>query len=250
MNTFKSDGRIGHDYASRFSFRDDFFKVNDEDWLITGDTGATVAQSSTSGFQKGGWATFTTGGTDNDEAYFTTGSWFKCETNKKFALSCRFAVTNAASLAANFCIGFINAAAANVLIDNGGGPIVAADKVLLYKVDQGTTMNLVTAKTTGTGTNVRTSSDVLAFTSSQIYTFDIAYEPSKGTGDIGKFLFWIDGGINGGQPNIVHPVTAGTATSSITAMPTAQLTPIIGIKAGTGAAQTLHLDYLALYADR
>lgn len=245
---FKYDGQphgLTDRMRTNFGWADDFFTWNDEDWTITGTGTPTFASSSTAGFQIGGWLVIGTPATDNADTYLTQGACMKCDVGKSFAVAARIACTEAATSAANIVFGLINAGATDLMIDDAGGPIVAADKALLYKVDGTMSWSAQTAKTTGTGTNVRTSSAILAYASATIYELGIVFQAPKVSGQQGVFRYFING-----VELATHPVTTGNATSTVTAQPTAVLTPVIGIKAGTAAAQTLHIDWMALSATR
>ena len=217
----------------------------------SGDATIGFAASSTSGYQIGGWLQMTTTANDNDEAYMTTGACLKCDVNKPWAVAARIVCVEAATNTANLIFGVINAGAANVLIDDAGGPIVAADKCVFYKTDGTMYWNCKTAKTTGTGTNVQTTLGTAmtgstgVYASSTVYDLVVAFQAPKVSGRNGTLHYFING-----TEVATHPVTTGTATSTVTAQPTAVMTPIIGVKTGSANAQKVLVDWVAVVATR
>jgi hypothetical protein len=230
--------------SSHFGFFDEFWRNNDEDYAIVADT--TVFQvSATSGYQAGGMVEIGTGATNNDEIYVLANKSFLPAAGKPFYVGCRMALVEAATNAANFCFGFSSVGAANTLIDDGGGPVVNADKMLLYKTDGSMYFNAVTAKATGTGTNVQTTAQALAFASATFYELGVYFQPPRVGQTNGTVRYFVNK-----VEVATHPVTTGTATTGTTAQPTAALSPIFGVKAGTAAAQSMFVDWLCAYGKR
>lgn len=255
LDRFSYDGQpegIFDRMRTDFAWADDFFTWNDEDWTLTGDATIQFGGSAVSGYQIGGWLSLKTasGASDNDEAYMTTTAQLKCDTQRSFAIECRIACVEAATNTANIIFGLINAGAANTLIDDGGGPIVAADKAVFYKTDGTMFWNAQTAKTTGTGTNVQTTlgsavGTNAVYASSTIYDLIIVFQAPKASGRQGTFHYFVNG-----IEIATHPVTTGTATTGVTAQPTAILTPILGVKTGSANAQGVLVDWMAVAARR
>jgi hypothetical protein len=82
-----------------------------------------------------GILTLTTGATDNSEFYLATSTeLFKMAADTNFKASCLLQFTNT-NTTDNLFFGFMNAAAANALVDTGGGPKATGDYVGMWLVD-------------------------------------------------------------------------------------------------------------------
>lgn len=76
---------------------------------------------------------------DNDEGYvLTTNSPFKFQNEKPLLGASRLQFTEANADDANVMFGFMNAVAANAIVDDGAGPKASFSGAVIYKVDGGT----------------------------------------------------------------------------------------------------------------
>jgi hypothetical protein len=76
---------------------------------------------------------------DNDEVYLASANeLFKFAADQPFMGGCRLQFTETAGGVYNAAFGFANAVAADMLVDNGGGPRASGSTAVIYKVDGGT----------------------------------------------------------------------------------------------------------------
>lgn len=125
-----------------FFIDDDFeeFVTGDRWSSLAADTGSSVAAAD----EPNGEVTLTTGATDNNEAAVsTTKKVFKFAENKPHELEALLDYAEAATDDANVFVGFIDAAAANTMVDNGAGPAASFDGAGFYKIDGGANWNIV-----------------------------------------------------------------------------------------------------------
>ena len=89
---------------------------------------------------------------DNDEAYLTSANeLFKWGTNREIYGRAKLSWTETTANIPNIGAGFMNAAVANSLLDDGGGPKLTGDAAVVFKVDGGAVWKFATA-TNGTST--------------------------------------------------------------------------------------------------
>lgn len=212
-------------------YSEDFFSYDDTatvgDYVEVHDgtpaTGVTDALN--------GVLSLTTTTTDNDECYISSvAECWKCVTNKRIFFEARLALTEAATNAANWIIGLSDAVAANSLLDNGGGPMASYDGIVFFKVDGTMKIQFETSNLTAQVTNATLAN----FASATWYKVGFMYDPNDGV--TAKVTPFVDG-----VAGTVHDLTiAGMEEMHI----------LIGVKAGTGAAQPLTVDYVHVIAER
>jgi hypothetical protein len=176
---------------------------------------------------------------DNDEAYFASPNEVFLFAAEKPALAiARLQFTEANVDDANVFFGFMNAIAANSLVDNGGGPQASGSQAVIYKIDGGTVWRCSTRNngvvtdsvsnaTAGGASYQKLEVEVVPFTSTKV-----------------KVLFRVDGvplkdSTTGRE--IVHTVTVASAT---------EMQVGVGLKNGAGNLETLNVDYLGAWQAR
>jgi len=235
-----------------FHFTDDFAQISlTSGYKIAGDATIAPITSNQSGFRTGGWAALpTSAGTDNHEAYVGMGTLWTPAAGKKAAVGCRLALTEANTDDANIIFGWIDGITTDLLVDNGAGPKVSSDQAVFYKVDGGVVWNATTSKATGAGTNRHTDTSIATFTSGTIYELWVVYEPAVANQPTSTFHYWLAAGTGALTKLISHTVTTGTATSSVTAQPTAAMSPVFGVKNGGANVETLYIDWLKVFVEK
>lgn len=169
---------------------------------------------------------------DNDEANL-------CSANELFIFTagkpiygrCKLQFSEANTDDANVGFGFCNAAAANTLLDNGGGVKVSGSCAAIYKIDGSNVWKCVTS-TNGTST-VSTSITTAGGSSYQVLEINI--EDYSSTQMQATFL--VDGKYLKDSNNIVikHFVTIASAT---------EMNVFVGAKNGDTNLETLNVDYI------
>lgn len=109
----------------------------DNTWLDTvSDTGTAVVSDAENGVLVLTPSDCTVA--DNDEAYISSAvELFKFGVNRAIYGVCKFRWTETTANIPNIGFGFMNAAVADSLTDNGGGPKVSGSTLAIYKVDGG-----------------------------------------------------------------------------------------------------------------
>jgi hypothetical protein len=122
-----------------------FYIAEDWLWYVTAHMHTTVASDSGTvavGDAAGGVLVLTPSDgsvADNDEAYVrTTNELFLFAADKPFYAEQLMKFTEANTDDANVAFGFMNAVAANSILDNGGGPAASFSGAVIYKIDGGT----------------------------------------------------------------------------------------------------------------
>ena len=209
-------------------------------WTFVGDSGETQAVTDAAG----GILSIACDGDDNDEAYIhTTYELFKFAQNKPIVAEVRQSYEEANTDDANIIIGFFDAIAANVLVDDGAGPKTSGSGFGFFKED-GETLWSVYASKSSTQTKVQltasNSRDGLAKTAgaSATGTYQVLkFEFCPTASDRAHFNFYIDG---------VHVYTISDFDwSSGTDMDIG-----FGAKAGAANTETLLIDYVSAYQSR
>jgi hypothetical protein len=115
---------------------------------------------------------------DNDEVYVRTANeLFKFASDKPAYFKARIQYAEANTDDANIAFGFMNAVAANSILDNGGGPAADYSGAVFFKVDGGTVWNCENSDST---TQKTTVTDVTAGGSSYV-EFEIEVQPKAGS---------------------------------------------------------------------
>lgn len=162
---------------------------------------------------------------DNDEAYVSSvaENWLFAA-SKPLWFEARVALTEAATNKANIIVGLSDTVGANSLLDNGAGPMASYDGAAFFKVDSGTVWQF---ETSNAGTQV-TNSSAGAFVTSTWYRLGFVWDPADGT--TGSVTPYLDG-------------VAGTA-HAVTISGMDEMHILLGVKAGSAAAETLRVDYV------
>lgn len=216
---------------SRYAlFQDHFFDLNvvatTGKWVVTKD-GAVVGSVLD---RAGGWAQIITDANDNDEFYLASiGESWLFQVAKKLWFEAKVEVTEAATNAANWIVGLTDANGANALLDNGAGPAASYSGAVFFKVDGSLVLQF---ETSNAGTQV-TNATAGTVVSGAAVRVGFAYEYNDGV--TGYVTPYVDG-------------VAGTR-HSITIASLTEMNAIIGVKAGTAAAQALKVDYIQIVAE-
>lgn len=195
--------------------------------LIDTDGGTAVISDGVKGV-----LVLTTGAADNSEMYLATNTeTVKLAAGKSFVGEACIAFTNA-NTTANVFIGFMNAFAANALVDTGGGPKATGDYIGLWCVDGsdywycGAQSNGTATPTTDTLGTPNTSADTGATTTYSKVRAEVDCLSSTKA----QATFTVDGVCIGS----VH-FTYASAT---------EMQFGIGVKTGEAVAQALYIDYM------
>lgn len=187
---------------------------------ITKDAAATVAVANANGSS----VSFVTTAVDNEEAYLTLDNKIATiSADKNYGMEFRIKIDESASGSTNLCFGLVEAAAANILEDNGAGPDANTDQILIFKVDGGTVWQLVA----GNGATQNTDTNIGSFTDNSWEILSFRVVPFSST--VAKVYAYVNGVLGGAQE---------IAYASL-----AQMTPVMGIKNGTATIETLYVDY-------
>lgn len=221
-----------------FGFFEDFdhFVTGDRFTSIAADGGASLAVND--GVR--GVATLTTGAVDNNEVYLhTTRELFLVANNKPCVAEARLQYAEANTDDANVLFGFMDAAAANALVDNGAGPKTSGTHAVIYKVDGGTRWQVQTSlSTTQTSVDLTAANslDKIAKTAggAAYQVLRVEIEPYSATNALVKFF--IDG---------VHVYTQDWVYTSATDMDV-----VVGVKDGGGTGEVVLVDYIGAYQVR
>ncbi len=198
-----------------------------EGWAVVEDAAATqVAADGVKGI-----LVIATAAVDNDEAYVhNDNEVFKFAAGKPFVFEALVDFTEIDTDKANIVVGVVDAVAADLMVDDGGGPKASYSGALFFKVDGGTLWqcetSISTAQTTettdvtaGGGTYQRLRIECRSISSTQ-----------------GEVAFFIDGQqCRDSNGNLIKQVvTFASAT---------EMQLVVGVKAGSGAVETLNVDF-------
>ncbi len=147
-----------------------FFTTVHNGWTsLVADAGAAA----TVGDAANGILAIGTGAVDNNEAAVrTTAELFLVAAGKPLWGASFIQFAEAATNAANIFVGFANAAGANLLVDNGAGPIVTGNVVGIYKVDGETVWRAV--QRNGTDVTITQSTQTAGGATYQLLEIEIA----------------------------------------------------------------------------
>ena len=220
-----------------FGFFDDF------EWYVTAHRFTSVLSNSGTiavGDAAGGIVTLTpSDGTvaDNDEAYLkSTAEMFLFANEKPLLYEVRQKFVEANTDDANVAHGFMNAVAADSILDTGGGPAASFSGAVLYKVDGGTVWRFRTS--VGTDYVDTVTRHTAGGSSYQTLRIEIR-QGSAGAGGLEAVPF-LDG-VQMQDANykpIKHAITYTSAT---------EMNAFSGVKNGDTNLETLLLDYMAAY---
>jgi len=173
-------------------------------------------------------ATYTT---DEDESYISTQHQvFKFQTDKNLFFEAKVKLTEAGAAKSNIIIGLSDTVSADILQDASAGPAASYDGVVFFKVD-GESVWQFEASNAGAQD---TETSIGAFTDATWTTLGFSYDYNDGVTAI------ITPYVNG---------VAGTAVS-LTIAGLAEMNILLGLKAGSAAAETLLVDYVDVQYER
>ena len=216
-------------WEDSFFFQDEFIDYVDGTlWTKVADTNGTVSTTDS----VGGVVTLADqDGIDNNECYLKS----DCECVKfgdglSFSLRGRMKFSEVATNAANIIFGAMDAVTVNTLVDNGGGIRATGDAVAIYKIDGGTKW---VCKTQLNGTSYgNTTTTITAGGSYQ--NLEIRFSDRGGSGsNCGRVEYFINS-------QLVASHEMNTYTSAT------EMEPVFGLKNGSGAAQSLLVDYFGV----
>lgn len=236
---------IAHCGPHAHGFFDDFYTYVSADlWTLVTETGSTAAV----GDAAGGVLTLTGDGTDNDVAAIaTTHQTFLVADGKPIIAQARINWTEVATNQGMAFFGLAQEADAAILADDSGAPVGTLDGALIY--NPAATLNWSVVSSNATAQTI-TQTDH-SHVSATWVTLRIEIVPVTSTA--AEVTYWIDpsGGIdlyqmreNGSNPRspaIKHNLT-------ITGL--LEMNVIVGIKNGTGVAETLLVDYVQAWQKR
>jgi hypothetical protein len=188
-----------------------------------------------------------TDATDNDECYLhTTSEQFKMVDNLPIVIEARLQYSEAATDDANILFGLLDTAAANHLQDDGAGPLASYNGACFFKVDGGTRWQAESSiTTTQTTTDTKYTAGGASFQTLRIEISNLGATKMD-------VAFWIANSGNQdfeqcretGKRNLIHEshqITLGTAVD---------MDVVLGVKNGGATAETLDVDYVAVYQKR
>ena len=218
-------------------FFDDFFSFDDTAtvgrWVFAGDaTGTQVV-----GDGKGGLLVITTHTDNEDEAYISSANEaFIFNTTDRVSFACRLSLTEAATDAANWIVGLSDTVAADSMVDAGAGPMASFDGAVFYKVDGTMSIGFCTSNA---AVQSKTAA-LVAFVSASQYVVGFEYDPNAGvTANVTPWVYNETTGV----------LTVGTA-HTLTIAGLEEMHALLGVKAGTAAAQALVVDYVEVAQSR
>ena len=224
-----------HDAMDAHGFTDFFDHIITADrWTITKDGSATVSCLEAG---KAG-VTIATGATDNQEGYVHTSfEQFLIAEGKPIVGRFKLAYVEAATSAANICVGFFNAGATQCMLDDGAGPKASYSGACFFKVDGGTRWQ-VESSDAGDQTTTDTEQPAGAASIAPIEPLEIRITPVDSA--IAEIEFWYgrsgkdlhqlrEYGSNPRTPAIKHSLTYNSAEP---------MDVVLGCKAGAGSDET------------
>lgn len=233
-------------------FFDDFeWYISPHRWTsLSADAGVTAPVEASTTTAIGGVLTMSTGATDNNEvAFATTNKVFLLANEKPLIFETCIQFTEANTDDANVCVGFSSVMnTANMLADDGAGPVTTFDGAVIYKVDSGangTKWQFCTSL--GTAQTITTSQHTAGGSSFQTLRIEIR-QGSSGSSGLEAVPF-----LGAGKPGAVtswtqfldangKPIKHGLGYTSGVAMQAGNY-----LKAGGANSETLLTDYIAAY---
>lgn len=218
-----------------FGFWDDLeeFVTGDRFASLVADAGSSVAAQDLAN----GEVWLTTGATDNNEAALQTNKKiFKFADDKPHQFEVWHQYSEANVDDANIFDGFISAAAADTMVDNGAGPAANFDGCGFFKIDGGTNWNIVVsngATQTKVELTAANSIDKVAKTAGGSAQQKLRLEVMPITSTKGEVRFFID-------DVLAYKVTDWT-------FPTSVMFARAYIKAGGANSEVLKVDVLSAY---
>lgn len=221
-------------------FDDDFFYFVSGDLFTdtSPDTGAIVAPTDAAG----GVLTLTTGGTDNNEVYLhTTKEIFLFAQGKTLIGEARIKYTEANTDDANVLVGFLDAAGANAIVDDGAGPKASYSGALFFKADGDTLWSVedsigATQSTTSL-TSGNSADGVSCVPGGGVWQrLRVVVECTTSTSATARFYIVRDDTTPGGNLKLVK-------TDTFTYTGATEMQFIVGVKAGGANSEVVSVDY-------
>lgn len=216
---------------------DDFYVWRSGDYTDTNDGGTGTVAVVVAAGAAGGWLNIPTAGAANDYHLLSTGKVIELVASKPVIAEIRLKITEAAANSAHFVFGFSDTLTGGFMADSTGEPPASWDGSVIYKPAGAAVLK---HKTSNAGT-ATTTANVGTFTSGEIITLGLAFDPGDGT------------------TGIIQPFVNGMGTkSNFDKLPAhrvalASLGPchlIFGVKASTSSAETLSVDSIGFQATR
>lgn len=230
-------------------FIEDFERTTQTTFGTTaGDAGASVAISTT---LENGCAVLTTGAVDNNEVYIFSNAIASLRVGTPLIAVARLQYAEANVNAANILFMVSNAAGtADMLIDNGAGPVAAHSGASIYKVDGGTRWQFRAQSAVANSQNTADLEKTAG--GAGFHTLAIEINPISSSELIA--IPWID---TGGGNNLIQPFKFGAAPGRDAAVSyripwsaSVGLRMIVGAKAGSGSSEVLNVDLAILQKRR
>jgi len=221
----------------QYGFFEDFLEYTTGDLFsdVQADTGATVAIDADG---EGGLVLLTTGATDNNEAYlFSTRELFLFAANRPLVCEARIQYAEANTDDANVLFGFMDAIAANSLLDDGGGPKASYSGALFYKADRDTVWtveNSIGSTQKATQLTADNSLDGTTQTAGGSAYQLLTIEVNPHGGGSSDITFWID--------DVLVAKHKDQTYASAT-----QMMVGCGVKAGGANSEVVTVDYINAY---
>ena len=219
------------DISQLYIFEEDFFSltVADDKFDDVEDAGKSGTDAILD--RAGGWMKQFCDGDDNDESYkISHGESWIFDTSKRLWLEARVRLSEANTDDANWIVGLMDAAAADALLDNGGGPAATYDGAVFFKVDG--TMQ-IQFETSNAGTQV-TNATLNTFVTATSYKLAFLYDPADGV--TAKVTPYVDG--------------VGGTVHDLTISGLLEMELLFGVKAGGANEEAIEIDYLRVIAER
>lgn len=164
-------------------------------------------------------------GDDNDEAYMTSlNEQWLFAAGKSLWLEARIAITQGATDKANWIMGLMDAAGANSILDNGGGPAASYDGAVFFGIEGALTFGF---ETSNAATQVTTAT-VGTFVSATMMNLGFRFDSPSSTDTVGSITPFVNG-----VPGTAHAITlAGLEEMHF----------ILGVKSNGEAEEAFSID--------
>lgn len=217
-----------------YGFVDDFDKEDTARWTTTATDSGTSTQTAAAG---GTIILAPSDGTvaDNDEIYLLSSEFLLHAASKPIVVEARLKFTEANTDDANVAFGFMNAVAANSILDDGAGPAASYYGAVFYKVDGGTVW--LCENSLGATQKTTTTSTTASGGSYQILR--IEWRPyGDGTNvSKGDYVFYVDG------VEVAKHKDQGLGTPT-------EMSVFVGAKNGGANNESIVIDYISAFQAR
>lgn len=225
-----------------FHYKDDFYDYYDTTPAISGYAESSTDSPTVSvGDAAGGQLTIVTGGTNNNEGYLSTmrECWI-FNTTKRVSCAARIQLTEASTSAANWCFGLSDTVGDDTMLDNGAGMCASFDGAVLYKVDGTMEIHLCTSNAASQTNNDVSGTSIITPVTAYWYQLYIDYDPNDGT------TAKVNASVYDETNSALHTATEHDLTIS----GLQEMHLLLGVKAGSGNAETLYVDYIEAWQER